>query len=159
MRAALPPLPAGLDYCVVARVPDSLPRQQRWMLFGMLAAVSLGLAMAFAVAGAWPVLLYSVIEILSLGVAFMIIERRADDWERLTVVGDKVVIEQKQGQRHQRSEFNRCWLRVELEPGRFGKRARVTLHSGGVAVEFGGALPVAELRSMAGELRRFAKLR
>ncbi len=155
----LPPLPSAVDYCVVARAPHSLSRRQRWSLFAVMAAVSFVLAVAFAVAGAWPVLPYSVLEIALLGVAFMVVERRSDDWERLTVMGDAVVIERQRGRRRERHEFNRCWMRVEFEPGGFGKAARITLHSAGVAVDFGSALPVAEMRSTAGELRRLAGLR
>ncbi len=102
---------------------------------------------------------YSVLEIALLGLAFMVVERRSDDWERLTVVGDAVVIERQRGRRRERHQFNRCWMRVEFEPGGFGKPARITLHSAGVAVDFGSALPVAEMRSTAGELRRLAGLR
>ncbi|MEO6564505.1 MAG: DUF2244 domain-containing protein [Casimicrobiaceae bacterium] len=155
----LPQLPSAVDYCVVARAPDSLPRRQRWSLFAVMAAVSFALAVAFAAAGAWPVLPYSVLEIALLGVAFLVVERRSGDWERLTVAGDAVVIERQRGSRRDRHEFNRCWMRVEFEPGGFGKAARITLRSAGVAVDFGSALPIAEMRSTAGELRRLAGLR
>jgi len=128
-------------------------------LFVVMAAVSLVMAVAFAIAGAWPVLPYSVLEIALLGLAFMVVERRSHDWERLTVAGDAVVIERHHGGRHDRREFNRCWMRVEFDPGGFGRPARITLHSAGVAVDFGRALPVAEMRSTVGELRRLAGLR
>src|SRR4029453_15025288 len=112
---APPPLPAGLEYCVVARRNDSLGRGSRWQVFGALAAVSLILAAVFAVVGAWPVLPYSVLEIVLLGCAFYYVERRAGDWERLTVAGDRVVVEQVSGGERRRREFNRYWLRVEIE--------------------------------------------
>lgn len=159
MRNALPPLPAGLDYCVVARQHDSLPRHQRWALFGVLAGMSLCVATAFAWVGAWPVLPYSVVEIGMLGLAFWLVERRAEDWERLTVAGDRVLIERHYRGRREQCEFNRCWLRVEFDPGGFGRRARVTLHSAGNEVEFGGAMSVGEMHTMARELRRIAGLR
>jgi uncharacterized membrane protein len=156
---ALPPLPVGFDYCVVARAHDSLPRHQRWALFGALAGVSLSIAVAFALAGAWPVLPYSAVEIGMVGLAFWLVERRAEDWERLSVAGDRVLIERQLRGRRDRREFNRCWLRVEFDPGGFGRRARVTLHSAGNAVDFGGAMSVAEMHVMARELRRIAGLR
>lgn len=159
VRNALPPLPAGLDYCVVARHHDSLPRHQRWALFGVLAGISLSIAAAFALVGAWPVLPYSVVEIAMLGLAFWLVERRATDWERLTVAGDRVLIERQYRGRREQREFNRCWLRVEFDPGGFGRRARVTLHSAGNEVDFGGAMPVAEMHTMARDLRRIAGLR
>ena len=89
---ALPPLPADLEYCVVARRNDSLGRRPRWQVFGALAAVSLVLAATFAAVGAWPVLPYSVLEIVLLGCAFYYVERRAGDWERLSIAGDRVVL-------------------------------------------------------------------
>jgi uncharacterized membrane protein len=128
-------------------------------MFGVLAGMSLCLAVAFALVGAWPVLPYSVVEIAMLGLAFWLVERRADDWERLSVVGDRVLIERQWRGRREQREFNRCWLRVEFDPGGFGRRARVTLHSAGKAVDFGGAMSVAEMQEMARELRRIAGLR
>src|SRR4029453_161737 len=99
---APPPLPAGLEYCVVARRNDSLGRRPRWQVFGALAAVSLALAAAFAVVGAWPVLPYSVLEMVVLGCAFYYFERRAEDWERLAIAGDRVVVEQAAGGKRER---------------------------------------------------------
>jgi Integral membrane protein len=151
---ALPPLPAGLEYCVVARRNDSLGRRPRWQVFGALAAVSLALAAVFAVVGAWPVLPYSVLEIVVLGCAFYYVERRAEDWERLTIAGDRVVVEQAAGGKRQRHEFNRYWLRVEVDPARFGRSPQVMLRSGHDAWVFGSALPVAERLAVAQELRR-----
>ncbi len=159
MRTALPPLPDGLDYCVVARSHDSLQPRQRWALFAMLAGVSFSVAVAFALVGAWPVLPFSLLEIGLLGLAFLLVERRADDWERLTVVGDRVLIERRHRGRQERREFNRCWMRVEFDPGGFGRRPRLTLHNAGHAVDFGSALPVAEMHTTARELRRIAGLR
>jgi uncharacterized membrane protein len=156
---ALPPLPAGLEYCVVARRNDSLGRRPRWQVFGALAAVSLALAAAFAVVGAWPVLPYSVLEIALLGCAFYYFERRAGDWERLTIAGDRVVVEQVAGGKRGRHEFNRYWLRVEVESEGFGRSPRVMLRSGSDAWVFGGALSVAERLAVAQELRRLTGAR
>ena len=156
---ALPPLPAGLEYCVVARRNDSLGRRPRWQVFGALAAVSLVLAAAFAMVGAWPVLPYSVLEIVLLGGAFYFVERRAQDWERLTIAGDRVVVEQVAGGKRERHEFNRYWLRVEVDPGGFGRSPQVMLRAGSDAWAFGNALPVAERLAVARELRRLTGAR
>ena len=156
---ALPPLPAGLEYCVVARRNDSLGRRPRWQVFGALAAVSLALAAVFAVVGAWPVLPYSVLEIVVLGCAFYYVERRAEDWERLTIAGDRVVVEQAAGGNRQGHELNRYWLRVEVDPARFGRSPQVMLRSGHDAWVFGSALPVAERLAVAQELRRLTGAR
>jgi uncharacterized membrane protein len=156
---ALPPLPADLEYCVVVRRNDSLGRRSRWQVFGALAAVSLVLAAAFAAVGAWPVLPYSVLEIVVLGGAFYFVERRAKDWERLTIAGDRVVMEQMSGGKQERREFNRYWLRVEVDPGGFGRSPQVVLRSGGASWPFGGTLSVAERLAVAWELRRLTGTR
>ncbi|MEO8752459.1 MAG: DUF2244 domain-containing protein [Casimicrobiaceae bacterium] len=151
---ALPPLPSGLDYCVVARRNDSLGRRTRWQVFGALAAVSLVLATAFAAVGAWPVLPYSVLEIVVLGGAFYFVERHAGDWERLTIAGDRVVVEQASAGRRERQEFNRYWLRVDVDSEGFGSMPQVVLRSAGASLVFGNTLPVAERLAIAQELRR-----
>jgi len=156
---ALPPLPADLEYCVVARRNDSLRRRQRWQVFGALAAVSLVLALGFAAVGAWPVLPYSLLEIGLLACAFGYFERHAGDWERLTVAGDRVVVEQAVGGRQERREFNRYWLRVEVDPPGLRRPPRVTLRGSGSAWEFGNALPVAERLAVVRALRQLTGMR
>lgn len=148
---------------MVARASDSLPRRRRWQVFGVLAAVSLGLAAAFAAAGAWPVLGYSLLEIGVLACAFAWCDRHAGDWERLVVDGDSVVVERCRGRQRERREFDRHRLRVEVErgAGRAGSACapRVVLRGGDDACEFGHALPAAERLAVARELRRLTGLR
>lgn len=156
---ALPPLPADLEYCVVVRGNDSLRGRARWLVFCGLAAVSLGLALAIAAAGAWPVLLYSILEVAVLGLAFHWCERRAGDWERLTVAGDRVLVEQAAGSKRERREFNRYWLRVEVDRTGFGRSPRVTLRGGGTTWEFGKRLPVGKRLAIARELRQLTGMR
>ncbi len=90
---SLPPLPADPEFCVISRRNDSLDHRRRWSVFALLASVSLIVALSFAVVGAWPVLPYSVLELACLAAAFAIVERRARNWERLTVAGDRVIVE------------------------------------------------------------------
>jgi uncharacterized membrane protein len=156
---ALPPLPAGLEYCVVARRNDSLRQRERWQVFGALALVSLALALAFAAVGAWPVLPYSVLELALLGCAFRWIERRARDWERLAVAGDRVIVEREAGGARERREFNRYWLRVDVEAAAPGGQPQLRLSGGGMSWVFGSALPVNERIVVARELRRMTGMR
>jgi uncharacterized membrane protein len=128
-------------------------------VFGALALVSLGLALVFALAGAWPVLPYAALEVGVLAVAFACVERHASDWERLTVVGDRVVVERAVAGRQERREFNRLWVRVEVSEQGFCRVPRVTLHRAGVACACGDALPVPERGAMARELRRMVGAR
>lgn len=151
---ALPPLTVEPEFCVVSRWNVSLPRRARWRVFGALAAGSLTLALAFAAAGAWVVLPYSLLELLALAIAFHLVERRAGDWERLTVAGDRVIVERGRGGRHDRREWNRPWVRIERTAPRFGRPAKLVLACGGEEWEFGDALPERERGEVAREMRR-----
>ena len=108
----LPPLPAEPEFSVVARWNLSLPARSRWTAFGALATFSLLLAGAFAWAGAWPVLPYSVMELTVLGLAFRYVERRAARWERLTIAGDRVIVERAAGGAPERRLRYPPWVRL-----------------------------------------------
>ena len=128
-------------------------------MFAALACVSLGLATAFAAAGAWPVLPYSVLEIGLLACAFAWCERHAGDWERLSVAGDRVIVESRVGGKQQRREFNRYWLRVEVERQGVRRTPTLYLRGGGASWEFGHALPEGERLAVMSELRKLTGMR
>ena len=149
---------AESEFCVVVRRNDSLGRQGRWSVFAALALVSIAVASVVAAAGAWPVLPYSVLELTLLAVAFRCIERRAADWERLVIAGDRVIVEWSAEGNSRRRELNRLWLRVECAEQRTassgGRMPVLSLHYAGEALEFGAALPAAERVALAKDLRR-----
>ena len=161
------PIPDDPEYCVVARGNDSLGRRGRWQAFAALAAASLAVATAFAVAGAWPVLGYSLLEVGVLAFAFAWWDRHAGDWERLVIKGDSVIVERWAGRKRERREFDRHRLRVEVVNGveqgpaiyRPARAPRVVLRGGDAACEFGHALPAAERLAVARELRKLTGLR
>jgi uncharacterized membrane protein len=150
----LPPQELDPELCVVSRWNLSLPARTRWRVFGLLATVSLTLALAFVAAGAWMVLPYSVLELGVLAFAFRYLERRAMDWERLTVAGDRVIVERCVGGTRERREWNRPWVRAELAPPRFGSREQLLLRCAGEQFTFGAALPDEERSAVARELKR-----
>lgn len=152
-HAELPPLPVESLFSVVSRRDSSLARRERWTAFGLAAAVSFAVAVAFGVAGAWLVLPYSALEIALLGVAFAWVERRAGEWERVTVAGDRVIIERARRGRLARREFNRWWLRVELDEAR-AHEPQLRLRYAGEAMDFGSALPPARRVEVAKALKR-----
>ena len=140
--------------CVVARCNDSLGTRGRRIAFGLLAGVSLALGLGFVAAGAWLVLPYSLIEITVLAAAFVCLERRAREWERLIVQGERVIVERMRGGQVDRREWNRRWLQVQTMVGRDGGPARMVLASEGQACEFGAALPEDRRGEVARQLRR-----
>jgi uncharacterized membrane protein len=143
---------SGPAYCVTWRRNDSLGSAGRWRVFAALCALSLGVALAFAAFGAWLVLPYSVLEMGVLLWAFHWLERHASDWEKISVEGDRVVIERQIAGVLTRREFNRYWARVECET-RIGRLPQLVLCYAGERVPFGEDLPAAAFDRVASELR------
>ena len=119
----------------------------------MLAMASLTVATGCVLAGAWLVLPYSVLEVTVLAAAFAYIERRARDWERVTVSGDRVVVERRRGRRYERREWNRPWVQV-TEVGESTRGALLRLRCAGESWNFGAALAAEERRAVARSLRQ-----
>ncbi len=138
---------------VVARRRESLAPRQRWNAYGAFAAGSLALAFSFAAGGVWPVLPFSVLELACLAGAFAWFERRSRDVDRLTLVGDRVLVEQERGGRAFRREFNRPWVRVEVDRERWTHEPRLVLRSGRDAVRFGETVPAGERMALARTIR------
>jgi uncharacterized membrane protein len=153
------PLPTGLEFCVVSRRNDSLGSRWRWRLFGSLCAVSFGFGLGFAAFGAWMVLPYSALEMAVLYLAFRWFERHAADWERVSVCGERVVVERERAGVHTRREFNRFWARVEVDEGVLGRAPRLALRFAGERVAFGDELSAEERVAVARELRRALAVR
>ena len=112
-RAQDPALDAAAvtpDLAFVSRANDSLGRPLRWAFFAFMAGVSLTIAATFTLLGAWPILAWSVVELTRLPATSLLIERRLQDWERLTVVGDRVIVERMTAAQLERREFNRVNL-------------------------------------------------
>jgi uncharacterized membrane protein len=139
-------------YCATFRRNDSLGSVGRWSVFASLCTVSLGLAVGFVAFGAWPVLPYSALEMSALYWAFRWLGRHAGDWESVSVVGDRIIIEREHAGVLTRREFNRCWTRLEWE-SRVGRTAQLALRYAGERVPFGDDWPVAERQRVARDLR------
>jgi uncharacterized membrane protein len=152
--AASPQVFDDADFCVVARRQDALGARGRVLAFALAAGVSLTLALTFVAVGAWPVLPWSMVEVGGLALAFAWYERRAHDWERLTVRGDSVVLERMQSGRCERREWNRRWLRVSTRTEGDGRRPRLVLQGAGEACEFGALLADEARREVGRQLVR-----
>jgi uncharacterized membrane protein len=153
--AGIPSLPTEPEFSVVSRRNDSLGSRWRWRLFASLCVVSFVMALVFAALGAWLVLPYSALEMAVVYLAFRWFERHAADWERVSVCGERVIIERGRAGIYTRREFNRFWARVELEtPGGVHRPPRLTLRFAGEREPFGEELPAEERVAVARALRR-----
>lgn len=88
------------------------PRQLA-LIYLSLCVVSLAIGGLFWVNGATLVLPIAWIELLVVGVAFLVYARHASDGETIRLTERQLVIEQESGGRLSRSEFRREWVRVE----------------------------------------------
>ena len=145
---------ADAEFSLTSRRHDAIGPRGRWWLFASLCALSFGFALMFAARGAWPVLPYSVLEMGVLFWAFHRFECRIADWERITVCGDRVIVESERSGVRTRRVFNRQWLRVELEERGFGRPPALSLRYAGERTTIGDALPAVERIRLGRELRR-----
>lgn len=127
--------------------------RQTLIIFLMLSAVCLGIAIAFAFAGFWPILPFAGLEIMALGAALYVSARRGNYREVIRVTPSRVLVEK--GWRHpeQAWEFQRAWCEVELQrsPLRWYP-ARLIIRSGVEQVECGAFLTDEERETLAEEL-------
>jgi len=87
------------------------------LVFALLAALSLGIASAFAALGAWLILPFAGLEVLLLGAAFWITARHATDYERIEVERGRVVVEVGEALRLRRYEMDARLARVAMDNG------------------------------------------
>jgi len=142
------------EYDYTARRNNSLSSSGRLLVFGFILTVSLGIAVAFAlVFGAWPIMTFAGIEMAVLYLAFRYVDRHAADYERITIRGDRVSVEVREGSDVTRIELNRSWAQVVWE----SQSARLALRSHGRELEVGRHLCEEQRSSVARELARELK--
>ncbi|MGA0993361.1 MAG: DUF2244 domain-containing protein [Burkholderiaceae bacterium] len=93
----------------------SLSPYQLLGLFASMACVSMGVALAWAWQGNWPILPFAVLECLALGLAFMFYCRHAQDRERVVVTPSELQVDDHSGSKVVRLSFSRIGLRVKLD--------------------------------------------
>jgi uncharacterized membrane protein len=111
----------------------ALTPSQMGAAFAALCGVSLLIGLAFAWMGAPFVALFAGVEVLALAVALWACARHAGDGERLTLSGERLLVEQHLGARTTRTELPLAWLTIEpalaqgslIELGGQGRRVRV----------------------------------
>ena len=140
------------------------PGRQQWLLrrncamtprqlavcFGVLATVSLSIAAAWAIHGAWLVVPFACVEMLALAIAFVAYARHAGDYERIVIAPGRLVIEQASGGTTRRLECEPPWVRVEYGGTR---RELVRLVAGSRQETVGRFVPAETREKLARELR------
>lgn len=122
-------------------------------VFAALAALSAAIGTGFAIAGAWPILPFVGLEVVALGVAFVMYGRRAADYERIELTQGRLTVEVAEAERLVQYRLDPRRARVVLERSG-GCGARVLLREPGKEVEIGRHLDTPSRVGFAGELSR-----
>lgn len=126
------------------------PAQLGW-LYASLCVVSLGIATFFWFQGAVLILPFAWLELVGVGIAFLVYARHAGDGERISLEGRQLVVELESAGHLRRAEFNRDWVRVE--PGA-GKRSLIEVSGQGQRVSVGRYVRPELRPALAQEIRR-----
>jgi uncharacterized membrane protein len=150
-------LMGATSYHLVARRNDSLSPKGRRMFFVSIFAVSLSVAVFWAVQGAWYILPFALVEMAVLFAALKIVEWHAGDYESVSIDGDQVVVERQDRGRTVRHRFDRHWAQVIVLHEGPGGRCGLRMRSHGREVSFGEFLTDQQRLQVAAELRRRLK--
>ena len=104
------------------------------VLFGCLSLVSLCVGLFFWLQGALLVLPFAVLEILVVGICFLVFSKHVLDQERIVVDAMQVVVEHEQGGVRERAQFRREWVRIEPQGG---KHSLIAVSGQGKTVQVG----------------------
>ncbi len=88
------------------------PTHLGW-IYTAICLVSLGIGAAFWAFGAPLVIPFAGLEVVALGLAFILYAQHAADGERILLDGDRLIVELENAGKLERAEFNREWVRVE----------------------------------------------
>ena len=121
------------------------------MAYVAVCATSLLVATFFAATGAWFILGFSVLEILSVGIAFLLYARHATDREHIALAEDCLLVEVIQMEQVRQVRLDPRRTRVEVpQPGNGGL---VRLEANGTRIEIGRYSTEWKRRELARELK------
>lgn len=133
-------------FCVLIKRNCSIGPRGLLLVFALLGALSIGIAVAFAVLGAWLILPFAGLEVVLLGVAFWMTARHATDYERIELARDRLSVEVGEAERMRRYELDARRARVRLREG------HVLLYAPQAQLEVGRHLDALSRAGFAAEL-------
>lgn len=124
------------DFEIVARPNSSLTAKGRVYAVMIIATISLVVAIAFSLIGAWFVLPFAGLELVGIGFAFYFIHCHSQDYESIVIFGDEVSVEKRSYKAVSKMVFNRYWAKVFLRMMPSGDQL-LLLRSHGKEIDFG----------------------
>lgn len=128
----------------------SVSPRQFVAFYALLVACALLIALFPLRFGAWLVLPFTAVDLLVVGIAFVLYARHAVDYQRVRLFRNLLVIEQMEADRRTRFEFNPRWVRIETDAA---LRDPVRLVSRGQTVVVGQFLSWERRQQFVRELR------
>ncbi|MDP1766089.1 MAG: DUF2244 domain-containing protein [Methylotenera sp.] len=143
---------------IIVKPNNSLSPEDGVKLLAAMALVAFLIACGFARIGAWLVLPFAGLEILAFAYAFHVVYLHADDFESITIVDDRLVVEKRNDKKLTTTVFQRYWAQVNVRSVDGGNgvngKCGLFISSHGNEVEFGGSFINDEQRAiLASELR------
>ncbi|SDK16088.1 DUF2244 domain-containing protein [Microbulbifer yueqingensis] len=141
--------------CILLQPNQSLSVTGNLWVFISLLAVSLGISVAFALAGAWMVLPFASLEMLLLGGLLTYVYLEGSRREVIRINGERVVLDCSRGHRQQfvyHREFDRDSLRVLVRMDTATEPASVSFSGPEGCLEVGGFLTDAERAALVEKL-------
>lgn len=128
----------------------SLSPRQLACAYAMLCLATFGIAVLCALRGAWPVLLFSILEMTVVALAFLHYARHATDQEHIVLQEGLLLVERVQAGHIQQIFLDPYWTRIALP-----KKSQdlINLESRGVKIEVGRFVTEEKRLQVARELR------
>ncbi|MEH6437399.1 DUF2244 domain-containing protein [Massilia sp. DD77] len=130
----------------------SLTPRQALLVYALLSAATLGIALVFTLRGAWMVLAFALLESAAVGAALTYYARHALDQERLRLDDGCLLVQRRDGVRSSELRLDPHHTRVTLAD--LGMRTLVVLEARDQRAEVGRFLVPAARHQLATELRQ-----
>ncbi len=121
---------------IVAKPNNSLSRKGLLWLFIGIAAITATVALGVSLSGAWLVLPFAGLEVLAFALALHHVYLHYGDFERVSLLGNKVVVEKHSYKSSEKFTFQRYWAKITLRNSTDGT-CSIFIGSHGKEVEFG----------------------
>ncbi|MBC7416274.1 MAG: DUF2244 domain-containing protein [Herminiimonas sp.] len=128
----------------------SISPRQLLLAYCALCGVSLAIASFFTWRGAWYVLAFAVMEMLAVGIAFLLFARHATDREVIALDGDWLRIELIEAERSRTFRLDPRATRIEIPAAHY---RLIAVEQHGTRVEIGRFLTAFKRQQFARELR------
>jgi uncharacterized membrane protein len=138
--SAAEPHDESASFQFVARRNNSFPMSANLAVFGPIAVIMMVIALGFAILGAWPIFVFSGLELGLVYLAIRHMGQHALDYESISVGDDKLVVVIKSKDTQRCVEFNPYWVQVVGGASQGIRTGALILRSHGKEVAFGAHL-------------------